>query len=66
MLRHGRGTVPRRTSPDPVAGRAQRRRGLRTMSGGVALPRHGAYPAARRLLDAVNRRIQPPPPDAFL
>ncbi|SEF36415.1 Methyltransferase small domain-containing protein [Amycolatopsis pretoriensis] len=35
---------------------------LRTRS---ALLWRGDYPAARRLLDAVNRRISPPPPDDY-
>lgn len=38
---------------------------LRTMSTGVALLWHGDYPAARRLLAAVNRRIPQPPPDDY-
>ncbi|MDQ7809548.1 methyltransferase [Amycolatopsis sp. A133] len=38
---------------------------FRTMSDGVALLWHGGYPAARQLLDAVNRRIPPPPPDDY-
>jgi SAM-dependent methyltransferase len=36
---------------------------LRTFSSGAALLWRGDYPAARRLLDAVNRRIPAPPPD---
>ncbi len=35
------------------------------MSGGTALLWHGDYPAARRLLAAVNRRIPQPPPDDY-
>ena len=38
---------------------------LHTMAGGVALLWHGGYPAARRLLAAVNRRIPAPPPDDY-
>ncbi|MGW3963274.1 methyltransferase [Amycolatopsis sp. NPDC005003] len=38
---------------------------LRTMAGGVALLWQGDYPAARRLLTAVNRRIPQPPPDDY-
>ncbi|MEV7097200.1 class I SAM-dependent methyltransferase [Amycolatopsis sp. NPDC051045] len=38
---------------------------LRTVSDGVALLWRGDYPAARQLLDAVNRRIPPPPPDDY-
>jgi hypothetical protein len=38
---------------------------LRTVSDGVALLWRGDYPAARQLLDAVNRRIPPPPPEDY-
>ncbi|HET6703540.1 MAG TPA: class I SAM-dependent methyltransferase [Amycolatopsis sp.] len=38
---------------------------LRTMQDGVALLWHGDYPAARRLLAAVSRRIPQPPPDDY-
>jgi hypothetical protein len=38
---------------------------LRAMSSGTALLWRGSYPAARHLLDAVNRRIPPPPPDDY-
>ncbi len=38
---------------------------LRTMQGGAALLWHGDYPAARRLLAAVSRRIPQPPPDDY-
>ncbi|WP_410613309.1 methyltransferase [Amycolatopsis sp. lyj-109] len=38
---------------------------LRTMSAGIALLWHADYPAARRLLAAVNRRIPQPPPDDY-
>jgi methylase of polypeptide subunit release factors len=38
---------------------------LRTASAGVALLWQGDYPAARRLLDAMNRRIPAPPPDDY-
>ncbi|WP_103336300.1 methyltransferase [Amycolatopsis sp. CA-126428] len=38
---------------------------LRKMSTGTALLWRGSYPTARRLLDAVNRRIPPPPPDDY-
>ncbi|MEU5260565.1 class I SAM-dependent methyltransferase [Amycolatopsis sp. NPDC021455] len=38
---------------------------FRTMSSGTALLWRGGYPAARHLLDAVNRRIPPPPPDDY-
>ncbi|MFJ1763048.1 methyltransferase [Amycolatopsis sp. NPDC088138] len=34
---------------------------LRTMSAGVALLWRGGYPAARQLLDALSRRLPPPP-----
>ncbi|MEU4248183.1 class I SAM-dependent methyltransferase [Amycolatopsis sp. NPDC026612] len=36
---------------------------FRTVSSGVALLWRGGYPAARHLLDAVDRRIPPPPLD---
>jgi SAM-dependent methyltransferase len=38
---------------------------LRMMSAGTALLWCGSYPAARQLLDAVDRRIPPPPPDDY-
>ncbi|MFB9689727.1 methyltransferase [Amycolatopsis plumensis] len=38
---------------------------LRTMSDGTALLWQGAYPAARSLLTAIDRRIPPPPPDDY-
>jgi hypothetical protein len=38
---------------------------FRTVSAGTALLWRGDYPAARRLLDAMDRRIPGPPPDDF-
>ncbi|MBE1498261.1 methylase of polypeptide subunit release factors [Amycolatopsis lexingtonensis] len=38
---------------------------LRMVSSGVALLWRGDYPAARRLLDALARRLPSPPPDDF-
>ncbi len=38
---------------------------LRSFSAGVALLWSGGYPAARQLLDAVSRRLPPPPPDDY-
>jgi methylase of polypeptide subunit release factors len=38
---------------------------LRTMSAGVALLWRGGYPAARQLLDALSRRLPPPPSDDY-
>lgn len=38
---------------------------LRSFSAGVALLWSGGYPAARQLLDAVSRRLPPPPTDDY-